>query len=350
MSKLSRITLYEREKIELYLKMKKSHRWIGKKLCRGHTDISREINRNSNQLFPYQAKDAQRLHDARLRKKNQKKLEKFKHKKLKKFVVSKLEENFSPDQIAGRLHNEPPQELAGETISHESIYQYIYNGEGRFEYLYPHLRTGRRKRQRRFDRKKRNTINIPERISIHLRPEEIDKKERVGDWETDSMIFSKQKEILSTQYERKTMLCRLHKLPNKTAKENEDAFLPTSIFLATDKKIDYNEETNTISFDISEVGPFSVVDGQHRIEGLKIAAQEVPIFRNFQISANIAINLDKISQMCHFLIVNSTQKSVDKAIEQEIHAELTRMVDLVKIPTLPKLRFKAFCFHSNINH
>ena len=223
MSKLSRITFYEREKIELYLKMKKSHRWIGRKLCRGHTDISREINRNSNKFFSYQAKGAQRLHDARLRKKNQKKLEKFKYKKLKEFVVSKLQKDFSPDQIAGRLHNEPPLELAGEAISHESIYQYIYNGEGRFEYLYPHLRTGRHKRQRRFDRKKRNKINIPERISIHLRPEKIDKKERVGDWETDSMIFSKQKEILSTQYERKTMLCRLHKLPNKTAKESENA-------------------------------------------------------------------------------------------------------------------------------
>lgn len=223
MSKLSRITFYEREKIELYLKMKKSCRWIGRKLCRNHTDISREINRNSSNLFPYRAKDAQRLHDARLQKKNQKKLEKYKHKKLKDYVVKELKEDHSPDQIAGRLNNEPPPELEGETISHESIYQYIYNGEGRFESLYPHLRTGRYKRQRRFDRKKRNKINIPERVSIHLRPEVIGKRERFGDWETDSMIFSKQKEILSTQYERKSMLCRIHKLPNKTAKESENA-------------------------------------------------------------------------------------------------------------------------------
>lgn len=223
MPKLSRITFYEREKIELYLKMKKSRRWIGRKLCRNHTDISREINRNSNQLFPYRAKDAQRLHEARLMKKNQKKLEKFKYQKLKKYVISNLKEDFSPDQIAGRLQNEPPPELMGITISHESIYQYIYNGQGRFERLYPHLRTGRHKRQRRFDRKKRSKIKILERISIHLRPEEADRKKRIGDWETDSMIFSKQKEILSTQYERKTMLCRLHKLSNKTAEETENA-------------------------------------------------------------------------------------------------------------------------------
>ena len=203
--------------------MNKSHRWIGRKLCRSHTDISREINRNSSQFFPYRAIDAQRLHDARLRKKNQKKLEKLEYQKLKKYIVLNLKEDLSPDQIAGRLHNEPPPELAGTTISHESIYQYIYNGKGRFEQLYPHLRTGRHKRQRRFSRKKRNKIKILERISIHSRPEETDRKERIGDWETDSMIFSKQKEILSTQYERKTMLCRLHKLPNKTAEETENA-------------------------------------------------------------------------------------------------------------------------------
>lgn len=223
MSKLSRITFYEREKIELYLKMKKSHRWIAKRLCRNHTDISREINRNSNQFFPYRAKDAQRLFEARQIKKNKKKLEKFEHRELKKYVVSNLRDDLSPDQIAGRLKSEPPPELKNATISHESIYQYIYNGQGRFERLYPHLRTGRHKRRRRFDRKKRGKINILERVPIHLRPEEADKKERFGDWETDSMIFSKQREILSTQYERKSMLCRLHKLPNKTAKETENA-------------------------------------------------------------------------------------------------------------------------------
>ncbi len=223
MVKISRITFYEREKIELYLKMKKSYRWIGRKLCRGHTDIMREVKRNSNEHFPYRAVDAQRLQDARQLKKNRKKLEKHENRELREYVISQLKDDNSPDQIAGRLKNEPPPKLEGISISHESIYQYIYNGSGRYEYLYPHLRTARSKRQRRFDRKKRDKTRIPERISIHMRPEIADRKERVGDWETDSMIFSKQKNILSTQYERKTMLCRLHKLPNKTAKESENA-------------------------------------------------------------------------------------------------------------------------------
>lgn len=223
MPKLSRITFYEREKIELYLKMGKTRRWIGRRLCRHHTDISREINRNSSRHFPYQAADAQRLFAARQNKKNRKKLEKLEYVKLREYVVARLGEDFSPDQIAGRLKNEPPPALAGLAISHESIYQYIYNGAGRFEYLYPHLRTKRPKRQKRFDRKKRSKINIPERISINFRPPEVAEKERIGDWETDSLIFPRQKNIISAQYERKSMLCRVNKLADKTARETESA-------------------------------------------------------------------------------------------------------------------------------
>lgn len=118
--------------------------------------------------------------------------------------------------------------------------------------------------------------------------------------------------------------------------EEHDAFLPTSIFLATDKNIDFDPSSNTISFDIENVGPFNVVDGQHRVAGLIEAADKIPEIKNFQISANIAINLDEISQMCHFLIVNSTQKSVDTAIVQQIHSRLTNMVNFEDIPTLPK--------------
>ena len=56
--------------------------------------------------------------------------------------------------------------------------------------------------------------------------------------------------------------------------DSQDAFLPTSVFLATDKIIDFNDATNTIAIDINTIGSFSVVDGQHRLEGLKMAAEK----------------------------------------------------------------------------
>jgi DGQHR domain-containing protein len=115
-----------------------------------------------------------------------------------------------------------------------------------------------------------------------------------------------------------------------------DAFLPTSIFLATNKDIAFDQTKNTISFSIAEVGPFSVVDGQHRIAGLKMAAEKSSQILTFEVPVNIAVNLPNIAQMCHFLIVNTTQKSVDMAVEQRIRARLSEMVDIEDVPTLPK--------------
>lgn len=118
--------------------------------------------------------------------------------------------------------------------------------------------------------------------------------------------------------------------------KEQDAFLPTSVFLATSKQIPFDATSNTITFDVSTVGPFSVVDGQHRIAGLVAAAEKNPDLLEFEIPVNIAVGLDDVSQMCHFLIVNTTQRSVDKAIEQQIVARLTKKLELEKMPTIPR--------------
>ena len=118
--------------------------------------------------------------------------------------------------------------------------------------------------------------------------------------------------------------------------ETKDAFLPTSIFMATHKNIDFNPTNNTIEINIDTIGPFSVVDGQHRVEGLKMAAEKDTRVLDFEVPVNIAINLPKIAQMCHFLIVNTTQKSVEKGVEQRIYQRLTQALEIEDIPNLPK--------------
>jgi IS30 family transposase len=118
-------------------------------------------------------------------------------------------------------------EMNGKTISHESIYHYIYHKDGRFEGLYTYLRQGKNKRQKRHTRKTCKT-RIPERISIHARPKVVETRERYGDWESDSVIFSKQKTALSVQSERKSKLIRMHKVANKTADETLNALVKTA--------------------------------------------------------------------------------------------------------------------------
>jgi DGQHR domain-containing protein len=115
-----------------------------------------------------------------------------------------------------------------------------------------------------------------------------------------------------------------------------DAFLPTSIFLATSKDIPFDTASNSITFDVDRVGPFNVVDGQHRIAGLKMAAEKDPDLLNFEIPVNIGVGLSDISQMCHFLIVNTTQRPVDKAVEQQIIARLSDMLEVEKMPVIPR--------------
>lgn len=138
-------------------------------------------------------------------------------------------------------------------------------------------------------------------------------------------------------YQRVLNLARARKLADYIIKgqDKRDAFLPTSVFLATDKAIGFNEADHTISFDTAVVGPFSVVDGQHRLEGLKMAAQKDPRVLDFEVPVNIATNLPILAQMCHFLIVNTTQKSVDKSVEQRIIARLTDALDVEDLPSLP---------------
>ncbi|MCL1966943.1 MAG: DGQHR domain-containing protein [Fibromonadales bacterium] len=123
--------------------------------------------------------------------------------------------------------------------------------------------------------------------------------------------------------------------------DTKDAFLPTSIFMATDKDIQFNPSNNTIEIDISKVGPFNIVDGQHRVEGLKMAAEKDSRVLEFEIPVNIAVNLSEIEQMCHFLIVNTTQKTVEEGIAQRIRARLTSVIGLKSTPSLPKWILKS---------
>ena len=139
-------------------------------------------------------------------------------------------------------------------------------------------------------------------------------------------------------YQRVLQENRAKKLANyiQEGQESRDAFLPTSVFLATEKNIVYDETTHKITFSTNELGSFSVVDGQHRLEGLRIAAEKDRRVLDFQIPVNIAHNMPFIHQMCHFLIVNTSQKSVDKAVEQDIYARLSQMKHTEDIPNLPK--------------
>lgn len=214
----------EREQIEYSRRIKRSIPTIAHLLGRHVSVIRRELRRNTLPGKRYDAVVAQRLADQRARITNHRKLDTDDD--LRAYVVTQLREGWSPEEACGRLQRHPPKHLRGQTLCHETVYQWIYEGEGRFGDLYAALPQQRPKRQRR-RRRKPQKIVIPERISIHARPAIINERGRVGDWESDTMVFRKQAEGLSVQYERKCRLTRIHRVRDRSATATEQAIAQT---------------------------------------------------------------------------------------------------------------------------
>jgi len=221
------LTFYDRQILQYWLRTKQSLRNVAKVMKKDHTVIIREINRNSEGRDKYRADIAQRLTDKRKHKQHKGKLNKYPE--LKKYVEEKIVLDWSPEQIAGRLKICPPAELKDISISHESIYYYVYEKADKFKKLHKHLRTHRPKR-RTYSRRKGSKVKIKERVSIHDRPVCINKKVRYGDWETDSVEFKRIKgnNYLSVQYERKSQLVRMSKILTKNAEDTKDALIKTA--------------------------------------------------------------------------------------------------------------------------
>lgn len=214
---MQHIIFLERQKLEFLVRCRLGIRDIARRLHRDHAVIARELKRNTGRGESYTALKAQQYVEQRRHRKRLCKLDT--NAQLYWQVRQHLDEGLSPEQIAGVLRVERGHPV----ISHETIYHYIYTGSGRLAGWYHYLRRSQRYRRPRQQRRARKQTGIPGRISIHDRPAEIDQRIRYGDWETDSMVFSKQKDRLSVQYERKAQLVRIHKIPNGSAQATVDA-------------------------------------------------------------------------------------------------------------------------------
>lgn len=218
------LTFFERQKLQYWLRTKLSLRKIAKLIRKNHSVVIREIQRNSSGRDRYRADIAQRLCEERKHKKRKGKLDKYPE--LKEYVEDKLLKDWSPEQISGRI--EEFKALENLTISHESIYHYVYERSEKYKQLYKHLRTNRKKRLKWGKRKNRGIV-IKQRVSIHHRSKVIDGRKRFGDWESDTVEFKKILGLrcLSVQYERKSQLVRISKLKDKSADETLKALIKT---------------------------------------------------------------------------------------------------------------------------
>jgi transposase, IS30 family len=126
-----------------------------------------------------------------------------------------LRQQWSPEQISGRLKLEQQPR-----VSHESIYLYIYADKRRGGTLHQQLRSQKKQRKRYSGYIRRG--QIPNRTSIDKRPQIVARKGRFGDWEADTIIGARHKRGILSAVERKSKLTRLRRLQTKAAAEMKD--------------------------------------------------------------------------------------------------------------------------------
>ena len=171
--------------------------------------ISKELSRNRGKRG-YRNKQADRL--AAERKANKKSRPKVVVGEVKNQVDARLQLKHSPDQISKTLEK---MELK---VSHESIYQYIYEDRKNGGDLWRELRINGKRRYRRRNKVGRGE-KIPNRVDIEDRPAEVEARKRYGDWEADLIQGASGRGYLLSVYERKSRLGKLYKLPDKSSGE-----------------------------------------------------------------------------------------------------------------------------------
>lgn len=179
----------------------RSIRQIARELKRSPGTVSRELARNRMPFYgSYHGSDAQRR--AQRRRSSIHRPGLMDHGPLRHYVATRLRWRWSPMQIACRLPIDYPDQMAMR-ISHEAIYQWIYQQRKQGSDMYQCLRTGRASRRKHL-KNKGFRGRIPGRVGIEHRPGIVEDRQRFGDWESDTMQGSKGAGGLVTHVERRS--------------------------------------------------------------------------------------------------------------------------------------------------
>lgn len=175
---------------------------------RDASTISREIKSNTGgKGYRYKQADAKAIERRANASRTPKKLTAA----LVTIIVEKLHEQWSPEQISGRLKAEG---IA--SVSHETIYQLVWNDKRNGGSLYQHLRHNGKKYNKRSSGKAGRGC-IPNRIDIDERPTIVEQKYRIGDWEGDTIIGARHQGAIVSHVDRCSKFTLLKKVENKTA-------------------------------------------------------------------------------------------------------------------------------------
>lgn len=213
--KYKQFSLEERCEIARLQAGGQSIRQIAAALGRAASSISREVRRNTGDKVDYKPVYADDQHWARRWRGSRL----ARQPALYQLVMSKLVMGWSPEQISGRL----TLEHSALSISHESIYRFIYAQIARTQDYTWRKYLPRAKSKRGWGRRSHHPMeHIKDRVSLDKRPSYIDKRRQFGHWETDLIMLSDKKHNLLVAQERASRYTFIAKQDGKSAQPTVD--------------------------------------------------------------------------------------------------------------------------------
>lgn len=203
----TQLTSPQRYQIKSLMQVAQSPTKIAAMLGVARSTICRELKRNTGKRG-YRPRQAHEKAIERRRAKQKTRITK----KIWETAEAYLRMDLSPEQVSGRLKKQ-----GDGRISPEWIYQYVYADKRKGGDLHEHLRCQKpyRKRTGSYDRRGK----IPNATSIEKRPQIVEKRVRLGDWEVDLIIGKGNQGAVVTLTERKSRFTLLRRVASKQAEK-----------------------------------------------------------------------------------------------------------------------------------
>ena len=201
------LTSEERDRIAQLHHRGADQKEIARALARSPATISRELRRNRTG-DEYFAAQAQRR--AEQRRSERPLVRKMDDPEINETVRSGLVHAWAPEQIAGRLAHQHP-DCPDRQVSAQTIYNWIEQDDDR-----EHWQSFLRRRGKRRSRRK-NSTTTGDAARIHQRPEVIEQRLRLGDFEGDTVLGPPGTGGLATLVDRKSRYTIVVKIHSKQA-------------------------------------------------------------------------------------------------------------------------------------
>ena len=249
------LTPEQKNELAAFLRAKVRKKDIAMYLGKDRTAIWRELQRNGSENNKYYARKAKRLTKERRIKANARFRKIESDKFLRKYIIKNLKKYWSPEQIAGKWNKQHKRKRIGK----DTIYKFVY---GKRKDLVKYLRCQKGKYRRRYGtRIREKQREALKKRRIDARPEIVNLKQRIGDWEGDTIIGRDRKPAILTHVERKSGLIMADKLERATAELTRQRTVKRFKRIPKDRRF-------TITYDNSST--FSEHDATEKQIGLDI--------------------------------------------------------------------------------